>query len=579
MDKSPLADVHTTAHFFLEGLNEIGIEYLFCNLGTDYAPLIEEMARWRKKGIGFPRTVLCPHENVAMHMAAGYACMTGRGQGVMVHVDAGTANAAMATHNLFRARWPVLLMAGRAPFTIHGERSGSRDTYVHFVQEPFDQGNIVRSYVKWEYTLHTGVTTKETLRRAHAVMQSDPKGPVYLVLPREVLAETWDSGAVRSYPQDRYGPSAAAGADPALVQALAERLLTAGNPLLITAYAGRNAEAVAALDELARFAGIRVIEYHPLYLNIPHDSPCFAGFKPGRHVAQADVGLLVDVDVPWIPTGTPENPATFWAHIDLDVVKGAFPMWGFPGNLRIAGDSGRILGQMLDALKSAATPAFREAAARRVAVLAREKEERRQGAARLAGDPGVAGRINPHYLCAELGRAIDPEDIVLQEAVTNAPAVFAQVPRSRPGSLIGCGAGGGLGFSGGMALGVKLARPERTVIQLAGDGVFHFCNPDSVYAVSAQYGLPIFTVVLDNAGWGAVKEATLQMYPDGEARASGRFEAALGRERNFAKVAESAGAHGETVNSPEHVPAAIRRCLEEVRAGRSALLHARVTPI
>jgi len=195
MDKAPQATLNTTSHYFLEGLNEIGIEYLFCNLGTDHAPLIEEMARWKKAGLRFPKTLLCPHENVAMHMAGGYAIATGRGQGVMVHVDAGTANAAMATHNLFRARVPVLLMAGKSPSTIHGELTGSRDNYVHFVQEPYDQGNLVRSYVKWEYMLHTGVTTKETLRRAHTLMQSDPKGPVYLMLPRETLAEKWDATA------------------------------------------------------------------------------------------------------------------------------------------------------------------------------------------------------------------------------------------------------------------------------------------------------------------------------------------------------------------------------------------------
>ncbi|TMJ33075.1 MAG: acetolactate synthase, partial [Alphaproteobacteria bacterium] len=144
---------HSTAHYFLEGLNEIGFDYLFCNFGTDHAPLIEAMAQFRRDGRKLPATVLCPHENTAVHMAAGYAIATGRGQGVMVHVDAGTANSAMALHNLCRARLPVMLMAGKAPFTTRGELLGTRDTYVHFVQEPFDQASIVRPYTKWEYNL------------------------------------------------------------------------------------------------------------------------------------------------------------------------------------------------------------------------------------------------------------------------------------------------------------------------------------------------------------------------------------------------------------------------------------------
>ena len=184
MDQSPQVKLNTTAHYFLEGLNELGIEYLFCNLGTDHAPLVEEMARWRKHGRRPPQVILCPHENVAIHMAAGYAMATGRGQGVMVHVDVGTANSAVGMHEPCRARTPALVMAGRAPFTSRGELTGSRDTYVHFVQEPFDQAGIVRPYVKWEYSLPVGVVAKEVLRRAHSVMQTDPRGPVYLMLPR-----------------------------------------------------------------------------------------------------------------------------------------------------------------------------------------------------------------------------------------------------------------------------------------------------------------------------------------------------------------------------------------------------------
>ena len=177
----------STAYYFLEGLNEVGIEYLFCNLGTDHAPIIEEMAHRRQRGEKMPKVVRCPHENTATHMAAGYALVTGRGQGVLVHVDVGTANAANGMHNMYRSRLPVLLMAGKAPYTTHGELVGSRDTHVHFVQEPFDQGSLVRPYTKWEWTLPSGVVVKEVLRRAHSIMQSEPRGPVYLMMQRETL--------------------------------------------------------------------------------------------------------------------------------------------------------------------------------------------------------------------------------------------------------------------------------------------------------------------------------------------------------------------------------------------------------
>jgi acetolactate synthase-1/2/3 large subunit len=567
---------HSSAHYLLQGLDEIGVEYLFCNFGTDHAPLIEELARFEADGLRAPKVVLCPHENVAIHMAGGYAQVTGRGQAVLVHVDAGTANAALGMHNLFRSRIPALLIAGSAPFTSFGELEGTRDTYVHFVQQPFDQASLVRPYVKWEYTLPSGVTTKEILRRAHSIMHSEPKGPVYLMLPREILTEKWDEQSVRSFSREQFGPLQPSGADPEVLDQLVSRLLSARNPILITAYAGRDAAASTAIESLSATAGIRVIEFLT-FANIGRSFPHFGGFQC-EGLADIDVGLLVDVDVPWIPVATHANPSTFWAQIDIDVLKGASPMWSFPANLRIQGKSSRILMQLIEAIKKSATPEFHAGARRRIDKLAREQSERLERIAALAADKGRIGEINPHHVCAEIGRAIKPDDIVVNEAVTRQLIPNMQIPRPKPGTMIS-NAGGGLGASGGMALGVKLALPERCVVQIVGDGSFYFNNPTAVYALSKQYALPIFTVVLDNSGWAAVKGATLRVYPDGQAKTKGAFQATLPTDMDFSKTVQAAGGYGERLVDPTEVPAAIRRCLAHVRAGHSALLHACVTKL
>jgi acetolactate synthase-1/2/3 large subunit len=82
--------------------------------------------------------------------------------------------------------------------------------------------------------------------------------------------------------------------------------------------------------------------------NISYDSPCFAGFSPDEALPEADFGLLVDVEVPWFPADVQAERKAFWAHIDVDVLKLGSPMWTFPGTLRMQGDSGRILDQLLD---------------------------------------------------------------------------------------------------------------------------------------------------------------------------------------------------------------------------------------
>ena len=204
------------------------------------------------------------------------------------------------------------------------------------------------------------------------------------------------------------------------------------------------------------------------------------------------------------------------------------------------------------------------------------REERIARAAKLAADKGKPGAINPHYLMAELGKVLDDDAIIFNEGVTNAGAVLLQIPRNKPNTTMRSG-GGGLGWSGGFALGAKLAAPDRMMVQISGDGGFYFGNPSSVFAVSQQYKLPFFSIVMDNTGWNAVKQSTLRVYPEGEAKGTSEFEAKLAPKVAFTKVAEAFGAYGEELSDPADVPAAIARCLKEVRGGRAALLHVRVT--
>src|SRR6266850_1836756 len=480
---------HSTVHHFLEGLVDLGVEYIFANLGTDHVSLIEELARWDQEGRKHPEMILCPHEVVAVHMAGGYALATGRGQAVLVHVDAGTANACMAIQNLFRYRLPVMLFAGRAPYTLHGELTGSRDTYVHFVQDPFDIASIVRPYVKWEYSLPSGIVVKEALARASAFAQSDPPGPVYMMLPRETLAEQWDVADMPAYPPARYGGVHTGGIEPVRVDAISQA------------------------------------------------SPCFAGFDPLPLLEQADLGLLLDSDVPFIPQYAKRAGAIKWIQIDIDPLKSDFPMWGFPTDMRIQGDCATVLQQVLDAVEARAYDAWRRRVAERMASWSGAREAVGKRRATASANKGVIGALNPAFLFETLSAKLSQDDIVLNEAIRNAPILQQHVTRTKPQSYVGL-AGGGLGFSGGMALGLKLAQPDRRIVQVIGDGGFHFSSPDSVYSVAQQYQIPILTVVLDNGGWQAVKSAVQRVYPKGIAAETDQFQSRLtsgrqGEQRDF----------------------------------------------
>jgi acetolactate synthase I/II/III large subunit len=571
---------YSAAHYFLEGLVDLGVDYIFANLGTDHVSIIEEIARWDKCGRKHPEIILCPHEVVAVHMAGGYAFATGKCQAVLVHVDAGTANACMAIQNLFRYRLPVMLFAGRAPHTLHGELTGSRDTYVHFVQDSFDIASIVRPYVKWEYSLPSGIVVREALARASAFAHSDPPGPVYMMLPRETLAEEWDEAAMPAYPPSRYGSVHAGGIEPARADAIAKELMAAENPVAFAAYLGRKPHALAVLDQLARACGIRVAEFNPVDLNLPQDSPCHAGNDPTPLLEQADLGLLLDTDVPFVPHSK-RAAEMKWIQIDIDPLKSDFPMWGFATDMRIQGDSSIILQQVLEAVEARADDTYRKRVAARIESWnsARDASTKRRIAA--SADKGISGALNPAFVLATLGETISQDDIVLNEAIRNAPVMQAHLKRTKPQSYVGL-AGGGLGFSGGMALGLRLAQPNRRIVQVIGDGGFHFSSPDSVYAVAQQYQIPIFTVVLDNGGWQAVKSATERVYPNGVAAETDRFQSRLmsgrqGERRDFSEVGKAFGAHGECVREPDELVAAIDRCLAALDDGKAAVLHVHIT--
>ena len=572
---------HSAAHYFLEGLVDLGVDYIFANLGTDHVSLIEEMARWDKEGRKHPEMILCPHEIVAVHMAGGYALATGRGQAVFVHVDAGTANACMAIQNLFRYRLPVMLFAGRAPHTLHGELPASRDTYVHFVQDPFDIASIVRPYVKWEYSLPSGVVVKEALARANAFAQSDPPGPVYMMLPRETLAEEWDDAAMPSYAPARYGSVQSGGVEPARADTIAAALMAADNPVAFTAYLGRKPQAVAVLDRLARTCGIRVVEFNSIDLNIPQDSPCFAGSDPLPLLEHADLGLILDSDVPFVPQYAKRANAIKWIQIDIDPLKADFPMWGFATDMRVQGDCAILLQQVLDVVEARADDAFRRRVAERIASWGTAREATAKRRATASANQGVSGALNPAFLFATLSAKLSQDDVVLNEAIRNGPILQEHVTRTKPQSYVGL-AGGGLGFSGGMALGLKLAQPNRRVVQVIGDGGFHFSSPDSVYAVAQQYQIPILTLVLDNGGWQAVKSAVQRVYPKGVAAETDQFQSRLmsgrqGEQRDFSAVARAFGAHGERVTEPGDLPAAIDRAFAALDDGKAAVLHIHVT--
>ena len=199
----------TAAEAYLTALHACGIRHVLANGGTDFAPIVESILRLQSAGRAIPHFVTVPHENVAIAMAQGYAKTCGMPAAVMVHVNVGTANTICGLMNAARDNVPLLLAAGRTPLTESGA-AGSRDVAIHWAQENFDQAAMVREHVKWDYELRAGQPVATLVARALDIAMSEPKGPVYLSLPREVLG----AGLAEPGPPPRPRPLGAACAVP-----------------------------------------------------------------------------------------------------------------------------------------------------------------------------------------------------------------------------------------------------------------------------------------------------------------------------------------------------------------------------
>jgi acetolactate synthase I/II/III large subunit len=193
------APTESVAEAYLALLRDRGVEHIFVNGGTDFAPVAEAYARSEKAGLALPLPVVVPHENVAVGMAHGAFLITGKPQVVMLHVSVGSANAVMAIMNAARDRAPILLTAGRTPLFEQGAL-GARNGQIHWAQEMYDQAGMLREMLKWDYELRDGLQVEAVVDRAISVAMSEPKGPVYLTLPREVLARPLEGFTLRPSP-------------------------------------------------------------------------------------------------------------------------------------------------------------------------------------------------------------------------------------------------------------------------------------------------------------------------------------------------------------------------------------------
>ncbi len=570
--------VRSTSMAFLEALAEAGVEFVFANFGSDHPAMLEAFAEARATGRAVPRPITCPTEMVAMSCAHGHAQVSRRAQAVVVHVDCGTLALGGAVHNAARDRAPVLVFAGLSPATQAGEAKGGRNEFIQWIQDVPDQRGILRNYVRHENEVRTGRNVRQLVFRALQIASSDPPGPVYLTGAREAMEEALPPGGPDEAAHwAHFAPVAPAALPEAGVEALAADLLAARRPLVVTSYLGRSPAAAAALARLCRRHGIGVLESVPSRCNFPADDPLYQGNQwnhpfQNPSLADADLVLVIDSDVPWIPTVSRPADGARIHHIDLDPLKAGMPLWHIPAASVFRADAATALAQLERRLDAAAPPDPALVAAR-AAHWARRHAEREGTLAEREAEPGAA--ITPEYLTTQVRARLDGRSIVLNEGITNYSTVVDHLRPGRPGGLLTSG-GGSLGWHGGAAIGAKLAAPDATVVAMTGDGSYMFSLPSTVHWMARHYATPFVTVIYNNRGWKAPRFSMLQLHPSGHASRANDIGVGFDPPPDYAGIAAAAGgALALTVHRPEEVAPALDAAFQAAREeGRCAVVDA-----
>lgn len=329
-----------------------------------------------------------------------------------------------------------------------------------------------------------------------------------------------------------------------------------------------------ALASLAELCAIPIIERVP-GVNLPTSHPMSVRDDAiaSSLISGADLLLIIECDVPWIPSKTSTSSDVTIIQIDRDPIKAAMPLWTFPVDISITASGAEAVRQLSDAMKESLERTNPELNDNSSVTDIRVIE---QPFKNISSHQAPLGGLGIQQVIEELNEVLRPEDLVVLEAVSNNPRVLKHLERSAAGTV--CTSGGpGLGWALGASVGIKLAEPARRVIAIVGDGAFMFGVPTSALCLAKEAGASFLVIVLNNNGYRASRLPVYELFPDGvSAAARDVIGTRFVCPPNFAAVAEACGAYGRKVAEIGQLASELHNALEVVEIGRVAVIDIQV---
>jgi acetolactate synthase I/II/III large subunit len=543
----------------------LGVDYIISSPGSEWSPVWEALARQKVNQKPGPRYVDCWHETLAVDIAMGYTQMTGRMQAVLLHAGAGLLQGSAGLHSALLAEVPMVVLSGESISFGEDPKLAIEPQWYRALSIVGGPQRLVDPVTKWATQAGSVHTLYEHVVRAGEFAQRTPRGPVYLNVPLEVMLQEWTPREnARQIP-----PAPKTRAKDADVEKIAELVMNAHNPVILADTSGRDPDAFLALTEFAELCGIPVGSGRGAsFANFPKDHPLHLGSAIEPFMKDADLVLLIGCKAPWYPPSRKPTTGTVVA-IDDSPLKGTMVYQSQQADHYLEGEIATSLQLLVEAAKAAGVARVNYAERRE----RWQQEHERVVAAQLAAEAKAkeADRVEPLALVGALRKAMPSDAIYVEETITHAGMLQQHLPWSQPQRFFR--PGGGLGQGLGMALGVKLAAPQRLVAALIGDGSFLYNPVVQALGASKGCGLPILIIVCNNGQYRAMQTGHLHHYPDGVARDADIWHGVTIDGPDYAELVKPFGFHGQKVERPAELPGAMSSAVRAVNDGRSAILN------
>jgi len=579
----PANQTSSGGDFMTDVLNSLGIEYMAINCASSYRGLHEAIIN---HGNNKPEIIACVHEDIAVHMAQGYAKIEGKPIAMACHGVVGLQHATMAMYNAWCDRVPVVVFGGNI---MEADKRASGGEWAH---SAVDVGEIVREFTKWDDQPASLQHFAESTVRAYKIATTPPMGPVFIALDAELQENPIPDPESLRIP--KFAPVVPPAGDPGAIAEAARMLVEAQNPVIICDRVARTPAGMANLVDLAETLQCAVVD-NVGRMNFPSRHPLNQTFhKP--LIGQADVILAIEMNDLWSRVNSfmdrivrRSQPATKpgakiitlgvrdlylksnyqdfarWQDVDLDIAGDG------EASLPVLTEAVRRL--MGDGRKAAYEDRGKKLAAAHLAMVEQSKTD-----AAIAWD---ASPITTARMCAEVYNQIKNEDWSLVGTAIGLTWPHRLWDFTKPHQWNGVSGGGGVGYNLPASLGAALANKKhsRFTVAFGGDGDFMF-NPGALWT-AAHHKIPILYIVHNNR---AYHQEYMHLTSMAVRHSRGVDRMDIGttlKDPNidYATLARSVGAYGEgPITDPNDLAPAIARAVAVVKGGEPAIVDVVTDP-